>query len=527
MKLFGGYKSKRGSGSQTPHLTPQPETELQEETLLSDGAAVPETEGEEERVRTPEELAEIEELIESYQKYKKKKRIISLSAVILVLLAAFGLYKVTVRPPDIVQPTPTPAQPSADPGYTEIVDPGSAVTPEPTPTRPPRKRRENVYSFLLVGLEQSFANTDTIMVCVYDADAATLDVLSIPRDTCVNVESNPELSETKKINSVYSRLEIEGLREAVSGIMGYPIDSYVMVGTRAFTQLVDTIGPIYFYVPYNMNYDDPTQDLHIHFDEGYHYLYGADALKVVRWRQNNDGTNYGDIARIETQQNFLKTVAKQCLSLSSLTSNLDNYVEIFKNNVKTDLTTGNLAWYGQQVLKMSMEDIRFHTIPSNYNDSIRGFAYGTILVDEWLALLNERFNIYDQPIVEQDLNIITRDDNGELYATSGQIAGGYESFLDYDEYLVRLKEWNEYLESLKKQEEEEKQAAQEQADPQPGAQEPPADTGEPLPEGSGSEAESAQPEGTEPDSGEGPALETESTAPEDSTAGAEDTNGGE
>ena len=356
------------------------------------------------------------------------------------------------------------------------------------------------------------------MVCVYDADAATLNVLSIPRDTCVNVISNPELSETKKINSVYSRMEIDGLKDAVSGIMGFPIDSYVMVGTRAFTQLVDTIGPIYFYVPYDMNYDDPTQDLHIHFNEGYHYLYGADALKVVRWRQNNDGTNYGDIARIETQQNFLKTVAKQCLSLSNLTSNLDNYVEIFKNNVKTDLTTGNLAWYGKQFLSMSMDDIHFHTIPSNYNDSIRGFAYGTILVDEWLELLNESFKIYDQPIVERDLDIITRDDSGELYATSGQIAGGYESFLDYDEYLIRLKEWNEYLESLKKQEEE--------------AQKPDTGVAEPALEGDAAapdsgEAPAAEAENPAPEGGDSPALETESNASAEEPAGTEDTNGGE
>lgn len=514
MKLFGGYRSKRGSGAKPRPLPSQTETELEEAAL-----AAPGPDGDGERQRTPEELAEIQELIDNYQRYKKKKRLISLGALAVFLLALFGLYKVVVRPPSVAQPTPTPAV-SADPGFSEVVDgPGDALT-TPAPTPPPRQRRDNVYSFLLVGMEQSYANTDTIMVCVYDADASTLEVLSIPRDTCVNVTSDPELSETKKINSVYSRLDIEGLKEAVSGIMGFPIDSYVIVGTRAFTQLVDTIGPIYFYVPYTMNYDDPTQDLHIHFDEGYHYLYGADALKVVRWRQNNDGTNYGDIARVETQQNFLKTVAKQCLSLNNLATNLDSYVEIFKNNVKTDLTTGNLAWYGKQFLTMSMEDIHFHTIPSNYNDSIRGFAYGTILVDEWLTLLNERFNVYDQPIVEQDLNIITRNDSGELYATSGEIAGGYESFLDYDEYLIRLKEWNEYLASLEKQEEEQQQEAEAPQQPETEA-EPDRNAEQPAEEGTAPE------DGAATGAGEAPALETESNGSAGTEAAPEDTNGGE
>ena len=56
----------------------------------------------------------------------------------------------------------------------------------------------------------------------------------------------------------------------------------------------------------NMDYDDPLQDLSIHFPKGMRHLDGAEALKVVRFRHNNDGTGYGseDVGRMATQQNF-------------------------------------------------------------------------------------------------------------------------------------------------------------------------------------------------------------------------------
>jgi LCP family protein required for cell wall assembly len=285
------------------------------------------------------------------------------------------------------------------------------------------------------------------MAGVFDVNAGTVNVVSIPRDTCANVDSNPKNGETKKISGVYARADYEGLRDAVADMCGFPIDCYVSVGVNGFVQLVETIGGVTFNIPHYMNYDDPTQNLHIHFSPGEQYINGYDAIKVVRWRQNNDGTNYGDIDRINTQQAFLKTVFKKCLSLDNLVTNLDDYIKIFQEYVKSDLTTGNMTWFAKEFLKLNMDNIQFHTMPSNYNDWIGGFSYGTVLVDEWLEMLNEYLNPYDQPITLEDVDLISRDENGELYATSGEIRGGMESFLTMEEYLRQLRQWNEYLES--------------------------------------------------------------------------------
>ena len=71
-----------------------------------------------------------------------------------------------------------------------------------------------------------------------------------------------------------------------------------------------------------MSYDDPTQDLHIHFNKGTQWLSGSDALKVARCRQNSyinesgqvvtyDVYSGADIGRTDTQRNLLVAVLKR------------------------------------------------------------------------------------------------------------------------------------------------------------------------------------------------------------------------
>ena len=152
----------------------------------------------------------------------------------------------------------------------------------------------------------------------------------------------------------------------VSRLLGIPVDHYITVDLRAFVELVDAIGGVDFEIPVLMDYDDPEQDLHIHFDPGLRHLDGAKALQVVRWRQNNDGTGYAtaDIGRIGTQQAFLMAAAKQMLSISNW-DKIRTYAEIFQKWVDTDLELANLVWLGEQALTVGSDNITFHTLPGD------------------------------------------------------------------------------------------------------------------------------------------------------------------
>lgn len=69
------------------------------------------------------------------------------------------------------------------------------------------------------------------------------------------------------------------LAEVVSDQLGIPVDYTVSVDLTGFEALVEAIGGVNFDVPINMDYDDPIQNLSIHFKKGVQYLNGADAMR--------------------------------------------------------------------------------------------------------------------------------------------------------------------------------------------------------------------------------------------------------
>jgi len=277
------------------------------------------------------------------------------------------------------------------------------------PQAPDTGRREDVFTFLLVGRDdKGGGNTDTIMVGCFDAKNGSLDVLSIYRDTLVDVPW-----EIKKINSVYNRQGIEGLQEQIKNLIGFQPDYYFVVELSAVTELVDAIGGVDFDVPYNMHYDDPSQDLHIHFEKGMQHLDGENAVRLLRWRKNNSGESLsvGDIGRVEIQHEFLKAMAEQTIRLGNVTK-IRQIASIVDANLTSDLTYGEMLWFGEQALGMKKQNIHFYGLPGDYTGTIWSptyqnyqsyvFVNPTALLD----LVNEHLNPYRQPITAAEQHII-------------------------------------------------------------------------------------------------------------------------
>ena len=194
---------------------------------------------------------------------------------------------------------------------------------------------------------------------------------------------------------------MELLADVISDQLGIPVDYTVSVDLRGFRALVDAIDGVDFYIPINMDYDDPVQNLSIHFSKGMRHLTGAEALKVVRFRHNNDGSGYGseDIGRMQTQQDFLKAVAKKILTPASLTK-LDDFVKIFQQYVETDLNLGNLAWLGGEAISIGSDGIDFSTLPGNWKS-----PYIYLDLSETLAVVNQHLNPYVEDRLPEDLNV--------------------------------------------------------------------------------------------------------------------------
>lgn len=319
--------------------------------------------------------------------------ILVLSGAIVAVLALKGFFDKPEIPTE--QPgTETPSNPET-PSQTETTDPGTETPNEPVRTN----TRKDFYTILLSGVDKGNGGADTNILVGFDSGSGTLHCVSIPRDAAFYINGD-----SHKINYAYNKGGMDLLASTISDGLGIPVDYTVKVDLAGFVKLVDAIGGVEFNVPINMDYDDPYQDLSIHISKGLQKLDGQNALNVVRFRHNNDGTGYGneDLGRINTQQAFLKAVAKQTLQLSNL-DKISELAKIFNKHVDTDLSLGNLAWLGKEAINMGLDKISFSTLPGEWSPSLSVYLLNHEAV---LNLVNTALNPYVEDRIPSDLHLV-------------------------------------------------------------------------------------------------------------------------
>lgn len=353
-----------------------------------------------------------------------KIAIIVVAAVLALLIGLFAIYKSWARLPTVPDLPDIPS-PTVDPftGDTTVVKPVDS------------NRKENFYTFLVVGRDTGGGgNTDTIMLASYDLSNQKLSVMSIPRDTMVNAR-HP--GKNRKINGVWNlglyyaekgseKKGIDYLREAVGDLTGIVPDFYVIVNWSAFGRLVDAIGGVYFEVPFDMKYKDPTQDLIIDQAAGYRRLSGQDAMEVVRWRHDNSYSKQyrdGDLGRVRTQQALMKAIIAQCLQIKNVTK-ITEFAEIFTEEVETNLSVGNLVAFAERAITggLKMENVTFTTAPIE-GVYVKGASYVQVKPEEFLGILNADFNPYIDSLEMENLNILQYSASKGYYSYQGTGTG--------------------------------------------------------------------------------------------------------
>lgn len=217
---------------------------------------------------------------------------------------------------------------------------------------------------LVTGQSQNL--TDTIMLCSYDPKTQEASILSIPRDTFVG-KNKKSATGFDKINALY-QTGPEKTKQAVEKLTGIDIKYYLNIDTESLREVVDSIGGVYFDVPIDMDYDDPTQNLHIHMKKGYQLLDGNKAEQVVRFRHNNNGTSYpteygdNDLGRMRTQRDFLQAVVKKLATPATLTK-INDLIKIANKNVTTNLDLSLAKDYAPYAVEFKSENLKTATLP--------------------------------------------------------------------------------------------------------------------------------------------------------------------
>lgn len=234
--------------------------------------------------------------------------------------------------------------------------------------------------------------TDTIIVGTYDPKTQKASLLSIPRDTFVgkNAQTGTGMD---KINALYQKGPEKTL-EKVNEITGLNIKYYMVIDNQALIKLVDVIGSVDFYVPIDMVYDDPTQDLHINLKEGQQKLNGDKAEQLLRYRHGNLdkktgkylGTypeEYGgnDYGRMRTQREFMIETVKQTVKAKNILK-IKEIVDIAYEYVETNLSVSVIKDYVPYAVNIDVNSIQSAVLP--------GGSYGPPTYSLWFFIPDKK-----------------------------------------------------------------------------------------------------------------------------------------
>lgn len=152
------------------------------------------------------------------------------------------------------------------------------------------------------GEEDIGTRTDTIVLCRVDPTQNIISMVSIPRDTMIQLNGVG----TTKINSAYTYGGPGGTIAAVKELCGVEIDHFAQINFSGLMSLIDAIGGIDVYVDETI--DDPDAG-DIVIPEGEQHLDGAQTLVFSRSRAYADG----DFTRVSNQRKVIEAIVHRGL----------------------------------------------------------------------------------------------------------------------------------------------------------------------------------------------------------------------
>lgn len=225
------------------------------------------------------------------------------------------------------------------------------------------------FTILLTGNDarpgEEVARADTIILAKVDPGQKKIWMLSIPRDTRVEIPGHG----VNKINAArFLGGEADGdalLIETVREFTGIPINYYMEISFLGFVEAVNALGGIWIDV--DVEIDDWKAASHSkghaakYIAPGYQLLDGAHALTYVRSRDFPDA----DFTRMKHQQAFFKALVKQMTKANNLLK-LPSVVSGLSKNVVTTLPMGDVVRIARSFQGMNPDDLQTATITGEW-----------------------------------------------------------------------------------------------------------------------------------------------------------------
>ncbi|CAH0344865.1 LCP family protein [Bacillus sp. CECT 9360] len=193
------------------------------------------------------------------------------------------------------------------------------------------------FSVLILGIEDysdehDRGRSDTIMVATFNPKNQTMKLVSIPRDTLVDI---PGKQNQDKINHAYAFGGRDETIETVEGFLDIPIDYFAMVNFKGFQKIIDEVGGVNVEVPFSFNDIDRDWNRY-YFKKGEQNLNGDEALVYARMRKKDP---QGDFGRNFRQRQIVTGLVDKVASPKIITK-IDNISEVVGENIETNMSIG-------------------------------------------------------------------------------------------------------------------------------------------------------------------------------------------
>lgn len=268
---------------------------------------------------------------------------------------------------------------------------------------------EGQYSILFLGFEPDEYNTDVMWVVQLDIGHGKLNILQIPRDTCL---PDYTTSVARKFNSIYTMGDpetnppIQRVVNAVQENFGIPIDAYVTTTCDDIVEIIDIIGGIPIHIDNEIVFESdkviPAGDV---------VLSGEQSEWFIRFRRE---WLQGDIGRMQNQRRFMAAAMQK---LSGIIEDegilkLYSYIkEIYdKDLLYTDLSIGDMSKVADFASTISMDKAQVNMVPGE--DAIfwaadgNGYSVYSVHKQETIDLLNKYYRPYQKDMTEDDTAIV-------------------------------------------------------------------------------------------------------------------------
>ena len=196
--------------------------------------------------------------------------------------------------------------------------------------------------------------SDTMMLVHIDAAKKNIWVVSIPRDSWVNVPGHGYA----KINAAFSWGGPGLMVSTVEQLTGVRINHYAEIDFNGFQAMTDALGGV------DVNVKRAFKGMGFTFPQGVQHMNGAKALAFVR---NREQQLNADFDRINNQHTFMLALLHKALATSPFSNpiRLAKFLNTFTKNVSVDDTWSNsgLRSFVWSLRGIHAGDIQFLTVP--------------------------------------------------------------------------------------------------------------------------------------------------------------------